>query len=44
MTIPGGIHGDVATAAIVVNAVPVVLSAKPGLITMIDVPISYWGP
>ncbi|MFQ5875493.1 MAG: dihydrodipicolinate reductase, partial [Dehalococcoidia bacterium] len=44
MTIPGGIHGDVATAAIVVNAIPAVLSAKPGLITMIDVPISYWGP
>lgn len=44
MTIPGGIHGDVATAAIAVNAIPAVLSAKPGLITMIDVPISYWGP
>ncbi len=44
MTIPGGIHGDVATAAIVVNAIPAVLSAKPGLITMIDLPISYWGP
>jgi hypothetical protein len=43
MTIPGGIHGDVATAAIVVNAIPAVLSAKPGLITMIDLPISYWG-
>ncbi|MFQ6058132.1 MAG: dihydrodipicolinate reductase [Anaerolineae bacterium] len=44
MTIPGGIHGDVATAAIVVNAIPAVLNAKPGLITMIDVPIAYWGP
>lgn len=44
MTIPRGIHGDVATAAIVVNAIPAVLSAKPGLITMIDLPISYWGP
>lgn len=44
MTIPGGIHGDIATAAIVVNAIPTVLSAKPGLITMIDLPISYWGP
>jgi len=44
MTIPRGIHGDLATAAIVVNAIPAVLSAKPGLITMIDLPISYWGP
>jgi len=44
MTIPGGTHGDVATAAIVVNAIPALLSAKPGLITMIDLPIFYWGP
>lgn len=41
MTIPGGIHGDLATAAVVVNAIPSVLEAKAGLITMIDIPIAY---
>jgi len=43
MTIPGGIFGDSATAAVVVNAIPAVLAARPGLITMIDLPIAYWG-
>ena len=33
---PGGLHGDVATAAIVVNAIPRVLAAPPGLVTMAD--------
>jgi len=37
-TIPGGIHGDIATCAITLNAVPVVLAAPPGLRTMADVP------
>jgi hypothetical protein len=32
--IAGGIHGDVATASIVVNSIPHVLSAAPGLHTM----------
>jgi len=32
--IAGGIHGDVATASIVVNSIPRVLSAAPGLHTM----------
>lgn len=43
MSIPGGIHGDLATAAVVVNAIPAVVEARPGLITMIDLPIYYWG-
>ena len=34
--IAGGIHGDVATASIVVNSIPKVLSASPGLHTMRD--------
>jgi 2,4-diaminopentanoate dehydrogenase len=34
--IPGGLHGDTATAAIVVNAIPRVLSAPRGLVTMLD--------
>ena len=34
MKIAGGIHGDVATASIVVNSIPKVLTAPPGLHTM----------
>ncbi len=37
--IKGGTHGDIATAAIVVNAIPRVMEAPPGLITMKDLPI-----
>lgn len=33
-----GVQGDVATAAIVVNAIPHVLTAAPGLHTMLDMP------
>jgi len=33
-----GIHGDLATAAMAVNAVPKVVSAPPGLVTMRDLP------
>jgi len=36
MKIAGGIHGDIATAAMVVNAIPKVLRAAPGLRTMRD--------
>ena len=34
-----GIHGDLATAAMTVNAVPRVVSALPGLVTMKDLPL-----
>jgi len=37
--IPGGTPGDLATAAILVNAVPIVADAEPGLLTMLDIPI-----
>ncbi|MBM3335035.1 dihydrodipicolinate reductase [Candidatus Sumerlaeota bacterium] len=37
--IPGGIPGDVATAAMLVNAIPAVAEAPPGLLTMLDIPI-----
>ena len=36
MKISGGIHGDIATAAIAVNSIPKVLQAPPGLRTMRD--------
>ena len=39
MRIAGGIHGDVATASIIVNSIPKVLSATPGLHTMRDLPL-----
>jgi 2,4-diaminopentanoate dehydrogenase len=38
VTIPGGIHGDIATCAVVTNAIPVVRGAAPGLRTMADLP------
>jgi len=37
--IKGGTHGDVATAAVVVNSIKRVLEAPPGLLTMKDLPI-----
>jgi 2,4-diaminopentanoate dehydrogenase len=37
--VTGGIHGDVATASMAVNAVPQMLRVAPGLRTMIDMPI-----
>jgi 4-hydroxy-tetrahydrodipicolinate reductase len=38
MVVPGGLHGDVATAAVVVNAIERVLTATPGLQVMADLP------
>ena len=44
MKIDGGIHGDVATASIVVNSLPRILEAAPGLHTMRDMPVaSFYG-
>lgn len=39
--IPGGTSGDLATAAMLVNGVPGVVSAPPGLKTMLDVPVPH---
>jgi hypothetical protein len=41
MEIKGGVHGDRATAAMVVNAIPRVMTARPGVLTMDDIPISF---
>jgi 2,4-diaminopentanoate dehydrogenase len=41
LTVKGGIHGDRATAAMVVNCIPRVMNARHGLLTMDDIPISY---
>jgi 4-hydroxy-tetrahydrodipicolinate reductase len=42
--IAGGIHGDIATAAIVVNSIPKVLNATPGLHTMRDLALPSFFP
>jgi 2,4-diaminopentanoate dehydrogenase len=39
MAITTGVHGDVATAAVSVNCVPLMAGLKPGLRTMLDVPV-----
>jgi 2,4-diaminopentanoate dehydrogenase len=41
MTISGGVAGDVATAAIVVNAIPKLIAARAGLVTMTDIPLVH---
>lgn len=41
MTISGGIPGDVATAAMVVNCIPKLMAARPGLLTMRDLPLVH---
>ncbi len=35
----GGVHGDIATASIVVNSLPRILTVAPGLHTMRDMPL-----
>jgi 4-hydroxy-tetrahydrodipicolinate reductase len=42
LTIPGGTHGDLATAAVVVNSIPSILAAPAGLRTSRDLPLSYF--
>ena len=44
MKIAGGVHGDIATASIVVNSLPKILDVAPGLHTMRDMPLpSFFG-
>lgn len=44
MTVPGGTHGDIATAAVAVNAIPLILAAPAGLRTGRDLPLEYFAP
>jgi len=44
MKISGGIHGDIATASMVVNAIPSVIDAEPGLRTMRDMVLPSFFP
>lgn len=41
VTVHEGFQGDQATAAIVVNAIPHVLAARPGLLTMAELPLGF---
>jgi 4-hydroxy-tetrahydrodipicolinate reductase len=41
MRIEGGIFGDTATIAALVNAIPKIIKAQPGLRTMLDLPVPY---
>ena len=43
-TIPGGTHGDLATAAIAVNTVPSILAAPAGLRSVRDLPLAFFPP
>lgn len=38
VTVKGGVPGDIATVSMVVNAMPRVINAAPGLLTMKDIP------
>ena len=42
LVIPGGTHGDVATAAVAVNSIPAILAAPAGLRTARDLPMSFF--
>lgn len=42
LTIPGGTHGDLATAAVTVNTIPPILAAPAGLRTSRDLPVAYF--
>jgi 2,4-diaminopentanoate dehydrogenase len=44
LTIPGGSPGDIATASVVVNTIPVILDAPAGLRTARDLPIGFFSP
>jgi hypothetical protein len=44
LVIPGGTHGDIATAAVVVNTIPAILDASSGLRTVRDLPMCFLPP
>ena len=44
LMIPGGSHGDIATASVAVNSIPSILEAPAGLRTSRDLPIGFFPP
>jgi len=41
MVIRGGVSGDFATANIIVNSIPLIVKAQPGLVSMKDLPLVF---
>lgn len=39
LTVPGGFPGDTATVAMLLNAIPRILDTRPGLRTILDLPL-----
>ena len=39
LRIEGGVHGDTGTIAMIINSIPKALNARPGLLTMNNLPI-----
>jgi 2,4-diaminopentanoate dehydrogenase len=45
VTVAGGLAGDIATGAIVINTIPKLMAAPPGFVTMKDLPLVHcWNP
>jgi 2,4-diaminopentanoate dehydrogenase len=44
VSVPRGTHGDIATAAVVVNSIPAILDAPAGLRTSRDLPLCFFPP
>ncbi len=44
LVVPGGTHGDIATAAVVINTIPGILAAPAGLKNSRDLPMSFFAP
>ncbi len=42
LTIPGGVAGDPATAGALINTIPRLLAAKPGLVLLMDLPLPHY--
>ncbi|MBV9790548.1 MAG: dihydrodipicolinate reductase [Chloroflexi bacterium] len=42
MLVRGGVHGDLATAALVVRAIPHLMQLRPGLRTVLDLPVLHY--
>lgn len=44
LVVPGGTHGDIATASVAVNSIPAILEAASGLRTSRDLPLGFFPP
>jgi hypothetical protein len=44
LAVPGGTHGDIATASVAVNSIPAILEAPSGLRTSRELPLGFFPP